>query len=544
MARKKTLWLLVLIFVSLFALAPYIIVINSIPRTSPINEDEMNELRDLVDVTRLSHNSGSISHDVIHYFAGKDIGDWKDAGKIEAPRIILSKMYMNVDIEEINNYLISIEPWGLPGSSWGFVNGDYDFSLVTLTTVLYLFGDNPDILYPDTLEHLIEVLLVLDGGIPSTKVPRTLGRIFDTENHILMMESSRYLKNLWVSKNISDNPYFDNMKNGLNNWMLEYLNDLRLNGFYEFNSVPYQGYSIQALLNLEAFAEEEVSVMARHLLDNMFLQKSLTSKDCIHNAPFRRQFAYSSNTSLRLNIAVEMMCSWISKKDNLNPNDLREHHLLLASIMPYRPPAQVVENIKNDSKHFLFFGHGKGSSPEIHYRESGFLLSSGGTSRGLLSRIVVRPTVLILSDAEDNIRNNLNLSGRNIYSNNTCVYVRFACSDAPAYVPENFNLLLKRMGWEIYMTPTGFLLAIYNKHDLGIVVLFPELDKDDATDLFHDIKINNPESSDLYRVFRWPNGEIVEYDTKSPGGYWSIKKVNGVPTKRNFDLWPLFNYER
>lgn len=203
----------------------------------------------------------------------------------------------------------------------------------------------------------------------------------------------------------------------------------------------------------------------------------------------------------------------------------------------------MVENIQNNKEHFLIFGHGKGSSPEIHHREPKFLLSAGGASRGLLSRIIVRPTVIVFSGEKDDIKENLHLPGRNIYSNNTCVHKNFACSDAPVYVPDHFELLLDRMGWEIYLTPTDFLLAVHNRNDLGIAVLFPELNKDDVLSLFYDIKTNNLKNSDLYKVFRWSNGKTIEYNTRSPGGYWAIKSVNGIPTDRDFDRWPLFNYK-
>ena len=37
----------------------------------------------------------------------------------------------------------------------------------------------------------------------------------DSENHILMTEGSRYLKNQWLKKHGNDDPKFDNEINGV-----------------------------------------------------------------------------------------------------------------------------------------------------------------------------------------------------------------------------------------------------------------------------------------------------------------------------------------
>ena len=82
---------------------------------------------------------------------------------------------MRRDLDAANEYLIEKKPWGTVGSTWaGHPDGDYDFTLAGLTPILFLFGDQPDVLYPKTREHLLNVLLPLDGGDPLVTVPGSL----------------------------------------------------------------------------------------------------------------------------------------------------------------------------------------------------------------------------------------------------------------------------------------------------------------------------------------------------------------------------------
>lgn len=133
--------------------------------------------------------------------------------------------------------------------------------------ILYLFGDEPETLFPRTREHLLSTLLIEEGEEPRVSVPRTFGLVRDTENHLLMTEGSRYLKNRWLALHGYTEPEYDNMKNGLEEWLLSFLGELSEAGLYEFNSMPYLGYTMTALMNLEAFGSEAVRSAARKVLD-------------------------------------------------------------------------------------------------------------------------------------------------------------------------------------------------------------------------------------------------------------------------------------
>ena len=131
---------------------------------------------------------------MLEHWADKPLGDWQTQGKIKAPRALMARFLLNRDLDAANAYLIQQQPWGTVGSTWvGHPDGDYDFTSAGLTPILFLFGDDPTILYPETREHLLHTLLPLSGGDPLVTVPGSFGAVTDTENHLLMTEGSRYL---------------------------------------------------------------------------------------------------------------------------------------------------------------------------------------------------------------------------------------------------------------------------------------------------------------------------------------------------------------
>jgi hypothetical protein len=93
------------------------------------------------------------------------------------------------------------------------------------------------------------------------------GLLEETENHILMSETSRYLKNQLITSSedqgytdkapheYDDNEY-NNQESGFNDWIRHHLKGFMASGFNEYNSNTYSGYSISALSNLYDFAQD------------------------------------------------------------------------------------------------------------------------------------------------------------------------------------------------------------------------------------------------------------------------------------------------
>src|SRR5262249_32108909 len=83
---------------------------------------------------------------------------------------------------------------------------------------------------------------------------------------------------------------FDNTKNGLSDFILAKLQSFVKNDFQEFNSRPYQGFSVIALENLYDFADEgRVQRGAQIVLDYLSAKFATSSNGLRRLAPFRRR---------------------------------------------------------------------------------------------------------------------------------------------------------------------------------------------------------------------------------------------------------------
>ena len=73
-------------------------------------------------------------------------------GKVDNPRILLAQLHSKTNVKEINQVIMGMEPWGVSGSSWALNKlGDYDFTATVLTSILWQFGDKPELLYKETV---------------------------------------------------------------------------------------------------------------------------------------------------------------------------------------------------------------------------------------------------------------------------------------------------------------------------------------------------------------------------------------------------------
>ena len=119
----------------------------------------------------LTWNDGShLTDSVLSHWAAQPLPDWQEQGKVNAPRALMGRFKSRLDVDAANEYIRAVTPWGNVGSTWQrHPEGDYDFTLAGLIPILFLFGDDPAVLYPATLDHLLDVLLTVDGGETLTK---------------------------------------------------------------------------------------------------------------------------------------------------------------------------------------------------------------------------------------------------------------------------------------------------------------------------------------------------------------------------------------
>ena len=165
----------------------------------------------------LSFNDNSeLKQNILDGWTSKTPKDWKPDEKVNLKnsRIVISCFLEGKRVEEMNKYLMRQKAVGHPGSPWLlYPLGDYDFTAMAFTALLYLFGEKPDILYPKTRQHLLNNILTIEGN----KFRRNVGYMFleDSENHILMTEGSRYLKNQWLRNHGNNAPEYNNKTNGV-----------------------------------------------------------------------------------------------------------------------------------------------------------------------------------------------------------------------------------------------------------------------------------------------------------------------------------------
>lgn len=489
---------------------------------------------------------------LIDEWASRELAPWPEEAKVTTPRVMLAKLERGIDVEAVNAMLLAAEPWAGIGSTWGLrPSGDYDFSLPPLTAILYRFGDRPDRLYPETREHLLAVLLNQEGGRYRTTVPGSLRLVTETENHILMTEGARYLKNQWLRRHGSTSARHDNVANGLEAFLVDVLNEIDLAGPYEFNSHPYAGYTAMALLTLEAFAEEPVGGAARRVLDRMNYEYALGSHTLRRFAVFRRQPNRADRTHLADHPHTAMMRVWVSQGGGPDhPVEFNGHQAVYAALMPYRLPARIRDlALAADRDHYVRIGRGPGASPEIYAAGDGYLISSGGTGRSSLSLIVARPITLFLDDDADELAELIHLGGAGDYRewNNTGVLPGFAVARSPAHVPEAFTPVASGATWRVFAEPAGESRRLIAVADTGIAAALvvtaagAGAGTTNAVDVERLLRLLERDAGadalDGGRVVL-PDGREVVFDVRAPAGEWVIVSVDGEPANRDVEGWP------
>ncbi|MGW0771538.1 hypothetical protein, partial [Streptomyces sp. NPDC002676] len=339
-------------------------------------------------------------------------------------------------------------------------NGDYDMALKGLVTILYRYRKllteadidrifdkliPPDIrgAHPKDVEiHRVakdiaefEALVGDDSTLAellSTFLPFGLGSTLtldvlvkagfwvadaiyypETENHLLMIESSRYLINQLLFDGIAGGEQKGNLAyknsgeggNGLAEWLLEYMQVIAQHDFREFNARPYSRLSIHALLNLYDFAQDrEVRTAAQILLDYVMVKFALSSNRQRRVSPFRRlqqqiNHPSSENELLREAVgsdpAIGLFSVYTGPVDRAGgpghefPEGLAQC-ALISGLSSYRPPpAAYVLSMTQYPAVQHRFSHGvrpraRGSPDtadggvEIYYRSPSFLLTAGG----------------------------------------------------------------------------------------------------------------------------------------------------------------------
>jgi hypothetical protein len=134
---------------------------------------------------------------------------------------------------------------------------------------------------------------IVSGLVALGAVAITFGTFPESENHRLMIETSRFLNNqIILDESDPANSNRGNMnddQNEVRDWLLKRLQRIAKEDFVEYNARPYQRYSIGAIRNLADFAKDDhVRMAARNILDLASAKFAVASSAGRRLVPFRR----------------------------------------------------------------------------------------------------------------------------------------------------------------------------------------------------------------------------------------------------------------
>lgn len=183
--------------------------------------------------------------------------------------------------------------------------GNYDMAQMALVPLAYQYFAA---LSPAAREHLVTVLLA-QGRIRRPGLPDavTSGPVHpgwsdagtlaqgETENHVLMILTTRYLTNQLLYQRTQE-PSTDNRRNATGTepscleLVLALLRNFLVDDFSEYNAKSYSEDTRWALLNLCTYAyDHEVRLAARMVLDYVSARIAVSSNDLRRMVPFRRR---------------------------------------------------------------------------------------------------------------------------------------------------------------------------------------------------------------------------------------------------------------
>ena len=487
-------------------------------------------------------NDYTSDHPLISHWAEQALPDWSIEGKVSAARIMIAKLLQGKDVEAVNDYILSKKkPWGKSGTDWALnPNGDYDFTETTLCHLLWMFNDKPELLFPETKKHLATVLLIHSGNKPELKAPRSLKIMSETENHIFMSETTRYLKNQWLRENGDTSKQYDNQRNGLEKWLLNHLEEKFRAGFFEFNAQPYSGYTLSPLLTLFTFAKStEMKKQCDKLLTRMVIEYSYSSLDLRRYPPFRRRLEREKVKTFDEDPLTGMLKLWLSlyPENKVAQGEKLKHFAFMALISNYRPNTELTQLLLNKEECFVTFSHGVKSSPEIYSSGKNYLLSAGGVQPAKISQIVAHPTVLFLKDKVQSLDSCFYLSdkGKMRKWNNTGVYKNFACANQPVHIPPQYQPVAEKENWKIFRPiNSDFYILIFSTNKCGL--LFITQKQETPEKLLNEMILKN-EKLNRNETAITPDNDTITFQLNAPKNKWVIQSINLKPSDRKFNHW-------
>jgi hypothetical protein len=367
----------------------------------------------------------------------------------------------------------------------GCRTGEYDVALSGYLPIAERFGA---ILPTDIYSHILNDLLDERGSLDLGDHSVSVG-IPESENHINLIESARYLANDLLYTATSDSQY-DNSSNSvivfpaafgyeteqvpanelgcsqgcsgisvtMRDYWLKRLRHFLQTDFIEYNARPYQGYSMRAIQNLASYAQDpQVRAAAGMVLDYVSAKFAASSNNNRRSAPYRRKAEYNDPYLIGFHADPQSarMLALVGDLDilkNTPKGDSSGHwygrpDMEMSLVTGYRVPEPILDLIINP-KHRIFYQGLHHYADELYAGSPSFLISAGGhfapyaytflghgngDDIGQALPTTIMPTGLFISRT-DLIR--FELSGNGTY--NMCVAPDFACGINPA-LPDIMN---------------------------------------------------------------------------------------------------------
>ncbi len=459
-------------------------------------------------------------------------------------RVVYEKLLLGDEIEKVNNTILKFKAWGTTGTSSKLnKKGDYDFAQIQFINLVWYFKDSPEILFPATAEHIIHHLIIDNGSKNTPKAPKVFGLIRETENHILMKEISRYLKNQWLFEQdgLAIN---NNSVNGMKDFLIEHLTAMKKTGFYEFNANPYLSYTFEALHVLYNHSKDpELQQLSKEVMDAENWQYALGSYQLKKYSPFRRRMSRVSISKLygdRHGVLIRVELAK-SNKQVYSAEDLPccFDRTIITATSAYRLPIQTKAFIdKKPNSYYAKIGHGLKASPEIYYGTSSYLMSAGGLRFGKRSQIVPRPLSLFLNDDAKDIKDCFHIEGNGKLNNwnNTGVYPGLMVGKHAVHIPSQYHAIDTIRDWQIYKpySDKQLFVCVLSQENLGIIYI--------GNENYTDILLMNPLTKRLQTQFSWNAQETIKYKL-SAKRKWVIKKAPSGSSKRKFKKWRRFDID-
>jgi len=315
---------------------------------------------------------------------------------------------------ELEDYVVggNIGPLGFIGTSLpvpGYDQGDFDMSLLGCTSLIGLFADDRDLLTDATLVHLVGKVIRTWGQKPKAHFDVGFVAFPETENHLFMSESTRFLANqvIWENRRglpeltslrdslTREGEVLDNGQGTLKRMLLKLMHRTMRKGFFEFNAQVYQRFTIHALDNLYSFsADAAVSEGAACLLDYLSALFAFQSYDGLRYGPFRRSSETYQDSSI---IGRDAACSFFALQSGAfawradarrglwHANTSHASMALFSAVLKYRVPEPILAYMQERPGEYraeirsAYAGSGPRKRPtEIYHGSSRFLLTAGG----------------------------------------------------------------------------------------------------------------------------------------------------------------------